>query len=244
LWADQKNGTLKKVRVIALGVEIVFLTATKTAVAQPAAQRSYLRVVRRAALAGMIGPIVFGGVIAGLTIAQYQFMRGLRWHPLTAPTTDWPSGLALGPYGAIMNAAFVLSGGLLVVFAIGLRRALQRTSASRTGTLLLAFAGGAMALLALNVDPTYRDTPATWHGIAHDLAYVLLGITFLPALLLLAAHFRREGRWRGHALYTLLTVLFVGPAFALKGVMFYLFLIGALSWIEVTAVRLWRTARG
>lgn len=186
----------------------------------------------------MVGPIVFGGVIVGLTIAQYEFMRGLRWHPLTAPTTDWPSGLALGPYGLVMNAAFVLSGGLLAFFALGLRRALQRSAASRAGTLLLLFAGGAMALLALNVDPTYRDTPATWNGIAHDLAYGLLGVTFLPALLLLAAHFRREPRWRGHALPTLLTVLLVAPAFVFKGLMFYVFLVGALGWIEATAIRL------
>lgn len=196
------------------------------------------RALRAAALAGMLGPLLLGGVIVGLTLAQYEFMRSLRWHPLTAPTTDWPSGLALGPYGFLMVGAFIGSGVLLVVFAIGLHWGVQGTG--RSGPLLLAGAGGALALLGSKTDPTYGNTPRTLHGALHDGAYILLGLTLLPAMLVFARRFQSDPAWRGHARYTVVTLLVIVPSFVIKGVAFYLFLIGILLWIEITAIRLWR----
>jgi hypothetical protein len=35
-----------------------------------------------AALAGMIGPVIFVLIVIVLTILQYGFMRGLGWHPI------------------------------------------------------------------------------------------------------------------------------------------------------------------
>ena len=52
---------------------------------------------RNAALAGMVGPVVFALVAVVLTVAQYGFMLGLGWKPLGASDVPWPSGLALGP---------------------------------------------------------------------------------------------------------------------------------------------------
>ena len=98
---------------------------------------------RSAALAGIVGPLVLGGMIGVLTVLQYQFMIGLRWHPLRAPTTDWPSGLALGPYGWLMVATFVVSGLLLMYFALGLHQAVHKTT--RSGPALLMIAGVALA---------------------------------------------------------------------------------------------------
>lgn len=69
------------------------------------------RAIHVAALAGMAGPLLLGGTIAALTWLQRDFMRGLGWNPISAPTLDWPSGLALGPYGNVMEAAFIGSGG-------------------------------------------------------------------------------------------------------------------------------------
>lgn len=54
---------------------------------------------RNAALAGMIGPVMFVVIVIVLTVAQYGFMRGLGWHPTGSSGVPWPSGLALGPYG-------------------------------------------------------------------------------------------------------------------------------------------------
>ena len=200
------------------------------------------RILRRAALAGMLGPLLLGGALAILTLAQYDFMRSLGWHPLAAPTTDWPSGLALGRYGAWMTGTFVVCGLLLLAFAQGLRRALRSEPAGRFGALLLAFAGGALVALSAPTDPTFGGGPPTIPGRVHDLAFAVLGLTFWPALLALAWGFRRHPRWRAYAPFTALVALLVGPAFLLKGLMFYGLLLGAIVWCEAVALRLWRLA--
>ena len=200
------------------------------------------RLLRLAALAGLIGPVLLAGAIVVLTVVQYDFMRSLRWDPLTAPTVDWPSGLSLGPYGGWMVAAFVTCGLLLPGFAYGLLRALPDDRASRIGCLLLALAGGAMVALSSPTDPTYGGGPTTVAGITHDAAFVALGLTFWPALLVLARSFRRDPRWSGYAAFTLVVAAVVGPAFALKGLAFYGLLVGVVCWFEVIAARLWRLA--
>jgi len=94
------------------------------------------RVTRLAALAGMIGPLLFGSVLLVLTVVEYDFMRTLGWEPLSVATVVWPSGLALGPYGYVMTAAFLVNGLLVVVFALGLGQTLPGTTASRVAATL------------------------------------------------------------------------------------------------------------
>lgn len=197
---------------------------------------------RLAARLGMIGPALFGFVLASLTVLQYDFLRSLGWDPLRAPTFDWPSGLALGDHGWIMTTTFLLSGFMLTFFASGLRLNLPRSRTAFFATLALSLAGIALAGLAFTTDPTLRSTPATWHGRLHDLSFVLLGLTLMPAMLLLGVAFRTDARWRGLSAYTWLTVALTGPTFALKGAAFYVFLLAVLTWSEVVAVRLSRTA--
>ncbi|MBC8162816.1 MAG: DUF998 domain-containing protein [Roseiflexaceae bacterium] len=196
-------------------------------------ERQYIRL---AALAGVVGPLWLGGTIAALTVVEYEFLRSLRWHPIDAPTVDWPSGLALGPQGIWMVAAFVGGGALLPLFAWGLQRGVRRGAV--LGPLLLGVAGVALALLGFKADPTFLPTPRTWQGSVHDLAFVLLGLTLFPAMLFLAQRFRGDARWRGHAGYTLATLLLAAPAFALKGAAFYLFLLAIMLWFVATGLRL------
>ncbi len=92
-----------------------------------------------AGAAGMIGPALFAIVVATLSIVQYSFMRSLGWDPLLRPTFDWPSGLALGPFGWIMTATFLLCGPLLSIFAWGLHGEL-RNRMGQTGTIILTWA--------------------------------------------------------------------------------------------------------
>lgn len=206
----------------------------------PVWSRQRLIFVRGAALAGMLGPLLLGGVIIGLTGLEYNFLRSLRWHPLYATTIDWPSGLALGPYGWIMVSAFILCGLLLACFALGLHVQLTRPGELPWVSRLLFVAAVAMILLSFKTDPTYRTTPHTVHGLIHDGAFVLLGLTLLPAMFLLARRFQHDSIWHPYARYTLITVLVIAPAFALKGIAFYLFLAGVLLWFEIIAFRLWQ----
>ncbi len=186
----------------------------------------------------LLGPFLFATVLTTLTIIQYDFMLSLGWDPLYRPTFDWPSGLSLGPYGIVMTLTFIISGILMFMFALRLRADLKPALAPQTGSAFLACSGLALAALAFTTDPTIRDTPATWHGILHDLSFVILGITLLPAMGMLGKAFQDDPRWRGYGIYTWLTAAFAIPSFFIKGAAFYVFLFLILLWNEIIALRL------
>jgi len=181
----------------------------------------------------MIGPLLFALVVMGLTIAEFDFMRSLGWDPFRT-VLDWPSGLSLGPYGWLMMAAFFVSGAMLIFFAYGLQLALKE----KPGTTLMMFAGLAMMGLVFNSDPTIRSTPATWQGVLHDAFFAVLGLTLMPAMLLLGLTFQRNGQWKNLSIYTWATLALIIPTFWLKGAAFYVFLLAILIWNEVIAWRL------
>jgi hypothetical protein len=197
-----------------------------------------MRFQKFAALCGVAGPPMFGLTLVSLTLLEYDFMLSLGWRP--HQVIDWPSGLALGPYGIWMTAIFILSGVLMAIFALGLRTALGNKTAPRIGTLSLLLAGFALAGLAFPTDPTFRTYPKTWHGLLHDLFYVLLGISLLTAMFALGRSFQADPRWKGHGLYTYVTAALVLPSFAMKGIAFYLFLGAVLTWGFVVASKLLR----
>ncbi len=195
---------------------------------------------RLAVAAGLAGPLLLGGTILTLTLRQREFLRTLGWDPLRAVTVDWPSGLALSPEGQWMVAAFLGSGALLSVFGAGLQHHLAASGPTTPGARLIALAGLPMALLAFKTDPTYLPTPRTLGGAIHDGAYVLLGLTLMPGMLLLAADLQRRPEWRSLAIPTALTVALAAPAFVLKGAAFYAFLALALGWFLAVTFRLSR----
>src|SRR5215208_5819656 len=89
---------------------------------QPAPARIGVKrhtIIKLASLAGTIGSVLFGGVLIALSVLEYDFMLGIGWRPVANPAGAWPSGLALGPYGAAQVANFLVSGLLLVFFSLG-----------------------------------------------------------------------------------------------------------------------------
>jgi len=191
------------------------------------------RLIKLAALAGIAGPILFAVVVTALTFAEAGFMRSIGWQPF-GNVLDWPSGLAMGPYGWLMTLNFFISGALMAFFAYGLRLALQEKFA----TTLLMLAGVAMMGLVFTTDPTIRSYPKTWHGILHDSFFAVLGVLLMLGMLLLGRVFQKRERWATLAVYTWATLALVIPTFWLKGMAFYLFLLGILTWSVVVAVRL------
>jgi hypothetical protein len=191
------------------------------------------QVIRWAAWAGILGPILFAMVVTGLTILDADFMRTLGWDPL-GRVIDWPSGLAMGPHGWAMTITFFVCGALMALFAYGLKLALQ----DRLATTLLMLAGFAMMGLVFTSQPTIGRTFYTWHGFLHDAFFVVLGVTLMPGMLLLGRVFQKEERWKSIALYTWATLALVIPTFWMKGVAFYGFLLAILTWSEVVAFRL------
>lgn len=193
------------------------------------------RRIKIAALAGIVGPLLLGSVITILTIAERDFMTSIGWR-LNSPL-DWPSGLALGPYGWIMTLTFFLSGILIIVFASGLRLSLPPVRPALIATWLLIAAGFGMIGLVSPTDKTIRTTPATVHGRLHDASFVVIGLTLMPAMLLLGFVYFKKGQ-RGLAIYTWLTTALAIPTFWLKGFAFYIFLLAILTWCEVIALQL------
>lgn len=186
----------------------------------------------------LLCPILFAVVLATLTFVEYDFLLSLGWHPINDPTFDWPSGLALGRYGWIMTATFIISGSIMTLFAVRLFLDLKRSRASQVGSTLMAFAGLFLAALAFTTDPTIRDYPSTWHGRLHDLSFVFLGLTLFPAMIVLGFAFRADERWKNLAVYTWATLALAGPAFFIKGAAFYVFLFAILLWNAIAAFRL------
>ncbi len=188
--------------------------------------------MRLAGAAGASGAALLSGVILALTLTQGDHMARLGWHPLNAPTMDWPSGLALGPFGAIMTAAFVISGVLLVLFARGLGAWLP-SPAARIGFTL---AGIGMAALAFETDPTLTTKIATWHGRLHDIAYMTLAAGL--ALGLAASAFVLARSQVALATLSALTLVFAVLGFTVKGVLFYGMYAVVMLWILIISLRM------
>jgi hypothetical protein len=189
----------------------------------------------------LLGPVLFATVTSVLTFVEYDFLRGLGWHPINDPTFDWPSGIALGPYGIIMTLTFIISGVLMAIMGLRLRADLAPGTATRVGSDLMIAAGVAMACLAFSTDPTIRDYPLTWHGFLHDMFFVVLGLSLMPGMLVLAASFRKTRGWEKFAIYTWSTAALALPTFFLKGAFFYVFLFSILLWTELVAWKLVKT---
>ncbi len=198
--------------------------------------------VRAAAVAGMVGPVLFAATLLALTVLQFDFMLGMGWRPFADPAGAWPSGLALGPYGWAQNASFVLSGTLLALFAAGLH--LGARGGSWIGPALLCLAGAAMALMSFETDPIQSPGPRTLHNLIHDLAFALFVLALLTSFFFLWRRFGEDTLWRCHARYTLATGVIAALSLFLPGVAYYVFIAVVLVWVEVTAIRLWRLARG
>jgi uncharacterized membrane protein YidH (DUF202 family) len=135
-----------------------------------------------------------------------------------------------------MDAAFALSGILLMVFAIGLHRGVPR--GSKVGPGLLFLSGATMALLAFETDPIRRTGPRSWHGSIHDAAFVVFAVALLLALLALSRRMRGDPAWRRHARLTFAIAVVCAACLVLPGFAYYLFLAAALAWIEATALKL------
>jgi hypothetical protein len=191
------------------------------------------RLIKLAALAGIVGPILFAVIVTTLTFAEAGFMRSIGWQPF-GNVLDWPSGLAMGPYGWLMTLNFFVSGALMAFFAYGLRLALEE----KLATTLLMLAGVAMMGLVFTTDPTIRSYPKTWHGFLHDGFFAVLGVMLMLGMLLLGRVFQKHERWKNLAIYTWATLALVIPTFWLKGMAFYLFLLAILTWSVVVAIRL------
>jgi hypothetical protein len=152
------------------------------------------------ALAGIVGPPVFWGVLTALGMVR----------PGYDPFRYEFSLLAVGAHGWAQAANFVTFGLLVVAFKGGLEGAIA--AGRRWGAihvLALAFGAGFVALAAF---PTDRSPYApSVHGTIHRAVAGALILLFPVACFVIARKARRLASWRAHAQFTVaagvLTVL-------------------------------------
>ncbi|MFI6507039.1 DUF998 domain-containing protein [Streptosporangium sp. NPDC050855] len=191
-------------------------------------------------------------LIEGATRAGYDPMR----HPV--------SSLSLGPYGWTQVANFVVTGLLMLVFAVGLRRDL-RTPGRRSTWGPLLIGASAIGLIGAGVFPTdpiggYPPGTAargvsTWQGRLHDVPFSLLFFAALAAACFVFA--RRFAGWgeTGWAVYSaagglvfLVSFVLAGMGFSgaegfagLGGLMQRISIATGFCWLGLLAVHLLRT---
>lgn len=152
---------------------------------------------------GIVGPVLFVGTIlvAGATRPGYDPMR------------HYVSLLSLGDGGWVQVANFVLSGGLIAAFGIGLGRIWRRRGAGPWIAWIVVAVGVALVWDGIfPTDPAQGYPPGsqgpapdaifgipsnpTWHALLHFLGSVVTFVGLAAAGVLTA---RRGTRWRGPA---------------------------------------------
>jgi hypothetical protein len=194
---------------------------------------------------------VFAGLVAGPfflisvglnTWASIDYLRGLGWEFIGGEQVPWPSSLARGPYGWAQVATFVITGLLIVIFAVAVRDQLPHRRASSFAVVLLALLGVALILAGFRVDVPMLTggSPATRHGWVHAIAFLLIIATGVLAPLTMALAVRGDPGWRliavasiaASALFIVFLILPWGNA------TFLLAIVTLFGWIAALAARL------
>jgi uncharacterized membrane protein YhaH (DUF805 family) len=143
---------------------------------------------------GVVGPALFVAVslIEGALRPEYD------------PLRMQVSLLSLGDRGPIQVINFLVSGMLVVLFALGLRRSLARGRAATTGPVAIGAAGVGMLVAGVfSVQPSFGYPPGAPAGIGTDIspasyAHLLGAFLFLfgmvAASAIFALRFRAAGR--------------------------------------------------
>ena len=124
--------------------------------------------------------------------------------------TQAESDLAVGPYGYVMSANFVVRGLLSTTFLVGLTGATRIGSRTRAGLGLIGiWAIGAFLLAIFPTD--IGPTESTLHGQLHLLIALIAFVAAAVGVALTSIQFRKEDRLRGFAptasLLSALTIL-------------------------------------
>lgn len=151
------------------------------------------RTARVSAWAGIWGPIVFS-----IAFTVQGLVRRGEYDPIAEPV----SALEAGRNGWIQQVNFVVFGVLLLVFAVGLNRAIASPRLRIVSGVLLLLTG--IGLLLAAALPLREDAA----GAVYDPGgHFVSGVTFFGgsalSLVALAVRMRADTNWRGLANYTL-----------------------------------------
>jgi Protein of unknown function (DUF998) len=147
------------------------------------------------------------GIVAGplfLTAWLVQAFTRAGFDPTYHPL----SLLSLGGLGWIQIASFVVTGGLYVACAAGIRRALRPGRAGTWGPILVGLNGLGLIVAGVFVTDAGAGFPpgvpagpperVTWHGVLHEVGFALAFLSWVAACLVFRRRFAARGQ-RGWA---------------------------------------------
>ena len=182
------------------------------------------------------------------------------------PFREPVSSLALGNSGWVQVANFILTGTLVLAFAIGLPRALRpnRIGAAWGPVLIGTMAIGLITAGLFNTDPLPGYPPGAHfnpayhsiHGILHNLSSALVFFGLPSACFVFCRRFLSLGQW-GWAVYSIISGLAMIATFVLAGIGFAqvpgfadyagifqrLSIITGWTWITLLSIHFQRTMR-
>lgn len=212
----------------------------ETDVAQSNEKRSLWRLIT--AWAGIIGSILF------FVVSMIDGFLHPNYSTLNEPISNLG---AIAPNAWIQNANFLLSGLLLVIFAIGFFRLLRpivRKWGVIVSTFFLLLTGVCLALASVFPTDIPGYPPLTLHGVIHDIIVFVVFGTLLIAVLLSGLYLRKTPGWRGYGWYSIIEAVVMGLLFVilaavtvsdggLVGLFQRIFVYEAFSWYVVIGIR-------
>jgi hypothetical membrane protein len=201
-------------------------------------------------------------LICGMIVGPFYIVVGLI-QALTRPGFDLLrhdlSLLANGDLGWIQITNLVLSGLLVLAFALGMRQALRGSRGDTWGPLLVGVYGlGLIGAGFFTADPAFGFPPGTpadahtisWHGLLHFVTAAIGFLALIAACIIIARRFASQGL-RGWAIYSLGSGLFFFAAFvgvatgsgqSWSVIGFWIGVIFIWAWISLLAARLRKAA--
>jgi hypothetical membrane protein len=155
------------------------------------------------ALAGIVGPFIFviTFILDGLLTPGYSL--------IDRPISDLA---IMGRYGWIQDVNFGVLGILLMLFAVGFPRLMEKLGQQRLGfasAILLGISGAAYVLVAIFPAQAVGESHYVLHAVMHSIGFSIIFLSFGFALLLVGVAFKRTGRgWNKFAWYSVATAIF------------------------------------
>ena len=170
--------------------------------------------VRVAAICGLLAPLTYTAALFLGSLAQPD-----AFSSADDAISDLGADTASSPW--IYNQVGLnLTGIFMMLFALGLWRALSPGLLGRLGAVAVALTGltlvlqGFFRLDCQDIDPACENT--SWHSEAHRLATGASAVFFIAAPIVLALAFRRLPSWRDSWLPSLAAI----PAFFVMSIVF------------------------
>jgi hypothetical protein len=187
------------------------------------------------------------GAIAGPLFILIALLQDYT-RPGFDPRLQLLSLLALGDWGWIQVANFVVCGVLNLSYAMGLRRVLREQVGGTWSPILIGAYGLGLVIVGVcRTDPSGGFPPGSvappgpsWHGAIHALGGLFIFVVLTVSLAVFARVFaaRRERGWALYCVATtlVLPVLFFGSFSSVVLTARFLRLATLLGWIAVSAV--------